>query len=145
VKLYETEKYRVQRFIPHAEQTLLRYLIANGYHPSVLGISKVCCASCAAFVKGVNGASHPTAAKWIVGGSHGRVYNVVLGDEHPSPIYAGVSAVREWIYNAIVELVESVRDQCRPSATQSPGQESDSEMDEAPTASLYRPRRVCPF
>jgi hypothetical protein len=61
---------------------------------------------------------------------------VVFGYEYPSPIRAGVSAVREWIYNAIVELIESVYDQYRPSVMQSPEQESDSEMDNAPTA-LY--------
>ena len=70
---------------------------------------------------------------------------MVLGDEDLSPIRAGVSAVREWIYNAIVELIESVYDQYRPYVTQSPEQESDSEMDSTPTASLYHSHRVWPF
>jgi OTT_1508-like deaminase len=75
------EKYKdwkTIRFIPHCEITLIRYLIPR-YHPTEIGVSKSCCATCYEFIKGLN-ATRMTR-QWGIQGGHGNVYLTARGIE----------------------------------------------------------------
>ena len=59
------------RFIRHVELDLIEHLMDQNLRPTVIGISKLCCSLCNAWIEMVNSEKR---LKWKVGGCHGRIY-----------------------------------------------------------------------
>jgi hypothetical protein len=115
-------------FIRHAEIDLIKYLMNNNLPPTVIGISKLSCILCNAWIDSLN---KQNAMKWRVSGCHGRFY-AWARDVEAGPMTAAAEVnVKNVVYQQLVELISEFI----PDGGESPAQHDDME-DQSPPARL---------
>lgn len=107
-------------FVRHAEVQLIEYLMAHKMPPDVVGISKLCCSMCNAWIDNVN--SHHYIHLWRVSGCHGRLYPWGRNPDAHSEAGAAELAVQHYVYQKIVDVVRPFI----PDFGESPAHEYDS-------------------
>jgi hypothetical protein len=108
-KLYEELNSQVMNYIRfrgeftrHAEIALIEYLVKNNLAPTVIGISKMSCFLCNAWINGLNAGNRK---KWKVSGCHGRFYPWAR-DANPGPLTAAAeSKAQNAAYDRLMELI----------------------------------------
>jgi hypothetical protein len=90
-------------FSRHAEIELIEYLEQRKYHPVVIGVSKLCCSICNAWIDRMN--SQYYIHRWKVAGCHGRFYQWSRNVDAGSSRWAAETAVRDFVYKALVDLI----------------------------------------
>src|SRR5208282_5617919 len=126
----------MQKFVAHAEITLITELI-DKYRvaPTVVGVSKNCCAICTEFIEGVNNSrAKKKLSKWHLPGSHGNHYNVQFPSVKDSSLLAGVEHLAEYLQDKLVQLIE---DCVPPNASETPPYWSSSETEYSPEGDIY--------
>jgi hypothetical protein len=114
-------------FRRHAEVQLIEYLISRRRKPEAIGISKLCCSMCNAWINSIN--SDLYINKWKVSGCHGRFYAWGLGTSNSK----AEAAVKEMVYDEVVNLIK--RHVKHPGESQSPA--VDFELDDVTAASSH--------
>jgi hypothetical protein len=119
-------QWPVQEFVPPAKITLITALVDKYRRsPTIIGVSKDCCGLCTPFIQGVNDAQTGNL-QWTLSGSHGNHYNVALPNVKDTTLLAGVEALKEHIYDRVIELIEG----CVPDyRSETPPYWSSSESD----------------
>ena len=134
-------EWNTQKYVPHAEMMLVTEVVERYRRtPTVVGVSKDCCAICTAFLQGVNKYRKSLNLRQChLPGSHGNHYNCNLPSVRDSSLFAGSLAVKEYIEKRIIEMIES----CIPdNATETLPHWSSPEIEHSPSASLYPVKRV---
>jgi len=129
IKQYGT--WPTQKFVAHAEITLITELVDKyRYTPTVVGVSKNCCAICTAFVEGVNNSrAKQTLSEWHLPGSHGNHYNVQLPTVQNSSLRDGIEHLGGYLQDKLVRLIE----ECIPANTsETPPYWSSSDTEYSP-------------
>ena len=117
-------------FIRHAEINLIEYLMKNNLSPTVIGISKLSCILCNAWIDSLN---RDNVMKWKVNGCHGRFY-AWARDLNAGPMTAAAEAnVKNVVYRELVNLVSA----WIPDPGESPSHPNDV-MDEQAHPATFR-------
>ena len=119
-------------FIRHAEVQLIEYLINKRFPPTIIGISKMCCAPCNAWISNMN--LH-YIRKWRVTGCHGRYYTWARDTNPGAKTASAEDSVKELVYRELVEFIELFI----PDGGESPSHQFE-DRDDAPQA--YHTRLV---
>jgi OTT_1508-like deaminase len=82
-------------FLRHCEFTLIEYLLGDNLAPVEVGISKLCCAACHAWIEGINHKNYNQ--KWFVSGAHGKVFLCAKLDNPEPKVVDGEMALKEWL------------------------------------------------
>ena len=115
-------------FIRHAEIDLIKYLMNNNLSPTIIGISKLSCILCNAWIDSLN---TQNMLKWKVSGCHGRFY-AWARDVEAGPMTATAEAnVKNVVYHQLVESISEFI----PDPGESPTHPDDVE-DESPPANF---------
>jgi hypothetical protein len=134
------EKYPKQKFVAHAELTLIKAIVENHRRlPTVIGVSKACCGFCTGFVDGVNQYREQTKlSTWHLPGSHGNCYVCQLPSVTKRSLLAGTAQLKEYLESKVVNLItESVP----LFMSETPPQWSSSETSQDPNASIFPVKR----
>jgi hypothetical protein len=117
-------------FTRHAEVNLIEHLINQNLPPTVVGISKLSCALCNAWIDSLN---RENVMKWRVNGCHGRCY-AWARNAMPGPMTAGAEAnVKTFVYRRLVDILSTFI----PDLGESPAHRYDA-TDEQLSASPFR-------
>lgn len=133
------EKHRKQKFVAHAELTLMTAIVEDHRRlPTVIGVSKACCGFCTAFVNGVNQYRDQTKlSTWHLPGSHGNCYVCQLPSVSDRSLLAGMAQLKEYLESKVVDLITKAiplfMSETPPQWSSSEG----SETSQSPTASFY--------
>ena len=130
-------RWSTQKFVAHPEITLITELVDKyRFTPTVVGVSKNCCAICTTFIEGVNNSrAKYKLSQWHLPGSHGNHYNVQLPSVKDSSLRAGVEHLVEYLQDKLVQRIED----CVPqNASETPPYWSSSETEYSPEVEVHR-------
>jgi OTT_1508-like deaminase len=124
-------KWPTQKFVAHAEITLITELVDKyRFTPTVIGVSKSCCAICTTFIEEVNHLrANKKLTEWHLPGSHGNHYNVQVPSVMDLSLRAGVDHLMKYLQDKLVQLIE---DCIPPNASETPPYWSSSETEYSP-------------
>jgi hypothetical protein len=124
-------RWSTQKFVAHAEITLITELVDRyRFTPTVIGVSKNCCAVCTTFIEGVNNSrAKKKLLEWHLPGSHGNHYSVQLPAAKDSSLQAGIEHLVEYLQDKFVQLIENC---VPPNAGETPPYWSSSETEYSP-------------
>jgi hypothetical protein len=91
-------------FERHCEVSLIEALTAKKLSPVEIGVSKLCCGKCDRWIQGLNERRYNK--RWYTTGCHGRMYLWARTVNPPSDILPAEAAVKKWVYDKIVDIVE---------------------------------------
>jgi hypothetical protein len=104
----EASKSLAVPFQPHAERTLVDWLIAHGRRPTMIGVSTSCCQCCSAYIAMMNGEKcknikqfRPKISKWDVSGRRGSIDKWARGELLSEKQANAEAAVLECVYDEI--------------------------------------------
>ena len=101
-------KSLMEPFQPHAEKTLVDWLIAHGRRPTILGVSTSSCQCCSTYIAMMNGEKcqngkqfRPKIRKWDVSGRRGLIDKWARGEALSEKQRNAEAAVLDCVYDEI--------------------------------------------